>query len=133
MDVVLMSLQVGLQGEGGHGRRWRRTFPSTFATYCGNAAVDRFSECEAEPETVRSRLRATQRTIASTINPAPGMIQGGTRTVAIAAPLAARLPICRRQRNEATSTSAATTAYQIDELASAWSATSGTESVGVCE
>lgn len=108
-------------------------FRPAFSTYRRGAAADRFSEREADPETVRSRLCATQRTIASTITPAPGMIQGGKRTVTIAAPIAARLPICRRQRDEAMSTSAATTAYQIDELASAWSATSGTESVGVCE
>jgi hypothetical protein len=78
-------------------------------------------------------LRATQRTITSTTTPAPGMIQGGKITVMTAAPIAARLLICRRQRNEAMSMSEATTAYQIEELASAWSATSGTEPVGVRE
>ena len=91
--------------------------PVNSTSYCDNTTLVSFSEPDATPERVRSRLCATQRTIASTITPAPGMIHGG-KTVAIAAPMAAPLPMCRRHRNDATSISAATTAYQIDEPAS---------------
>jgi hypothetical protein len=59
----------------------RRSFPSAFTTYCRNAAVDRLSECEATRDCALSSAchAANDR---QHDHPAPGMIQGGNRTVA---------------------------------------------------
>lgn len=53
--------------------------------------------------------------MATTITPAPGMIQGVLSTVATNAPVVERLPMCRRLRITAINSSAATIAYQTEE------------------